>query len=1163
MLVTTRTISLASVPHSSFALRFSDLNEIEAACREDEEQRAVRTMDWVAARVNNRCAKWIEDAESPSDMESLRTPWWDELRHCTEGDHVPSKSEGWNHPVAVILAVSTTAPNPLQAITALQSRSLDFPSWVDTTLFQYTLIVHPQNSPLSTEEAGALFNAVKKQYGLHSYLLQLALPSPSPPPVPVPPLVPRLPPTPESLIIDSSNHEPSSSDVLTRQHVVNTLRLSESDIQQTARFSREFVVMSLVPWMEKCVLEWNEHFSSTRRLPSRLFSSTRRLFGSPSSSPAPSHNVSSSISSLSSRTSYSSTGQPSMTSPPSQQRRLAEFATILGDFKLAITVWEALRKDGKGGADILPILLTPSPAISSYVSNALSSIHPSSSELPPKAQLRALVYAVRWAAGIPSSDFLGDILDGERWLVWAAGDTEEPTSALLLAHAALLSARKGSKRRAALWYLVAANKLEKSGIKPLTMYFLRKAHALYLTKPPKPLSPSFWDSECRTPDDVGGFDAILAGIEHPLGRLLYTTGDILGAVKMFIGLLRRAPSPPEIPPSGSKPPAEDLVPDKLFLEDFRVALTHLKSTSKDRYQLDDLKLPVRFCLIRQARIRSCGDCVGPGDEIWEKREKDWLFYGPSNEALQRSGSTYVGETFWIDLVVQNPLFVEVNLSRFTVVIQEENDSSTAEALVEIQVIDQIFLEAKEKRTISVSVKPQRPASLIFTAITYDFLSLLPSSESLSYRGRRLQTAVVQKQDPTYASDIHLKTEVAAADHRLLATFDQDEESAFLQGEYKCMRLSLTNIGTKPITEVWIVSDAEDHIWLDQPQYACSQGVTMDTEVTRSLNSLVPHVIYRIPQIDCEHSPLLPGGSRQISVTLHVQGSGKREIALLLTFRENSQEPFQSVRLSKNYEAQALFDLGAAAHPCTSTNTAFILNLELTNNHATHVVQLVQVSTLSPAWRCTSLAQEEEIGLHPSQTSRLLFNVFPWENASGAKDTLEFVSEALSDVIHGCDSQARKPPPIDILCCHVNKVEDLFSVGSPMIQHFIECGRRQIISQTVGQLYSGVPSHLRLSIFPLYNPFAVDIVVFWRIPSQNRTGHVLISGVTLGARHAALDETIRDADKLKNTRSIYAETRREKMEILNAVKNDEWNAEMDPLSIVVQDPQPIKHDFSKG
>jgi len=28
----------------------------------------------------------------------------------------------------------------------------EFPSWVDTTFFRYTLIVHPKNSPLSDEE---------------------------------------------------------------------------------------------------------------------------------------------------------------------------------------------------------------------------------------------------------------------------------------------------------------------------------------------------------------------------------------------------------------------------------------------------------------------------------------------------------------------------------------------------------------------------------------------------------------------------------------------------------------------------------------------------------------------------------------------------------------------------------------------------------------------------------------------------------------------------------------------------------------------------------------------------------------------------------------------------------------------------------------------------
>lgn len=98
--VTTRTTSLTSVPHSSFALRFSDLAEIEDACKEDEEQRAVRTIDWIGERVHKRSAKWVEDMERVDDKDAPRTPWWDELRRCAEGDHVPSKVECWNHPCA-------------------------------------------------------------------------------------------------------------------------------------------------------------------------------------------------------------------------------------------------------------------------------------------------------------------------------------------------------------------------------------------------------------------------------------------------------------------------------------------------------------------------------------------------------------------------------------------------------------------------------------------------------------------------------------------------------------------------------------------------------------------------------------------------------------------------------------------------------------------------------------------------------------------------------------------------------------------------------------------------------------------------------------------------------------------------------------------------------
>lgn len=96
----TRTTTLATVSHASFVLRFSDLTETEAACKEDEEQRAARTIDWIGARISHRCTKWVEDIEKTADKQMPKTPWWDELKRCAEGDHVPSRSETWNHPVA-------------------------------------------------------------------------------------------------------------------------------------------------------------------------------------------------------------------------------------------------------------------------------------------------------------------------------------------------------------------------------------------------------------------------------------------------------------------------------------------------------------------------------------------------------------------------------------------------------------------------------------------------------------------------------------------------------------------------------------------------------------------------------------------------------------------------------------------------------------------------------------------------------------------------------------------------------------------------------------------------------------------------------------------------------------------------------------------------------
>ena len=143
--------------------------------------------------------------------------------------------------------MSTSAPNPLAAITALHSRPVDLPQWVDPNILRFTLIVHSSRSPLNDEECLALFNAAKRQYGQHAHLLSLQLDGPASP-TPLFNLPPRLP-----LPSDASLPEVPEQ---------QELRLSQADVHQAGKFVREFVVMSLVPWMERCVLDWNENVSA-------------------------------------------------------------------------------------------------------------------------------------------------------------------------------------------------------------------------------------------------------------------------------------------------------------------------------------------------------------------------------------------------------------------------------------------------------------------------------------------------------------------------------------------------------------------------------------------------------------------------------------------------------------------------------------------------------------------------------------------------------------------------------------------------------------------------------------------------------------------------------------------------------------------------------------
>ena len=110
----------------------------------------------------------------------------------------------------------------------------------------------PERLNFNHASTESLFNAVQKQYG-NSHLLKLTLPSPPPLGIPSPTLLPRLPNNPETSGPDAPQPQAQAESF--------TIKMIETDLASTAKFVRELAVESLIPWMGKCVLEWNEAVS--------------------------------------------------------------------------------------------------------------------------------------------------------------------------------------------------------------------------------------------------------------------------------------------------------------------------------------------------------------------------------------------------------------------------------------------------------------------------------------------------------------------------------------------------------------------------------------------------------------------------------------------------------------------------------------------------------------------------------------------------------------------------------------------------------------------------------------------------------------------------------------------------------------------------------------
>ena len=217
------------------------------------------------------------------------------------------------------------------------------PPWVDGDYLRYYVLVHDEEND-DISRSTSLYNQMKRHFGLHCHLLRIRS-SRSVRSDDDSISVPRalwVSATEERQFMAAENlHSPLGAETDSGEYGSSS-SLFESDVTAICSFVRELVTRSLLPTMERQISIWNDQVASRRRgLTGRFMSLSRKWTGL-----APTSRLSA-ASTLAggSQGSTDALGNYLAQCPEAIMRKLADWAFMLHDWKLASSIYELLLSD--------------------------------------------------------------------------------------------------------------------------------------------------------------------------------------------------------------------------------------------------------------------------------------------------------------------------------------------------------------------------------------------------------------------------------------------------------------------------------------------------------------------------------------------------------------------------------------------------------------------------------------------------------------------------------------------------------------------------------------------------------------------------------------------------------------------------------------------------
>ncbi|KAI8335602.1 ER-golgi trafficking TRAPP I complex 85 kDa subunit-domain-containing protein [Blakeslea trispora] len=968
--------------------------------------------------------------------------------------------------------------------------------------------------------------------------------------------------------------------------------MSQDDVDGVQSMMREFVVQSLVPFMERNIQHWNEQVASARRgLTGRLFGASRRLFGTSVRSPTPQ-----SIQTILAQGPNVPTGMNTITifpysAPEAQMRKLADYAFMLRDYKFAHTIYDTVRRDyatektykyHAGTQEMMGICLLMMPtalqskadvdrhfelAVQQYVGRCRSPFHATRTTV---MYYELLKVRKMWKE-IPTA------------LVRMTGEDSDLRSALFLEQAAhcFLRGHKPMVRKYGFHLVMAGHRYGKSSQRWLAYRTYQMASSV--------LQDNAW-SVARS------------HIQFALGRQAFYLGRLEDAVGYFSDVLSDTKQAPQ----------QQVAHIREFLFIYK---QYAASMGIDplKESLPHLALPVIDD--QEIQVSLTNQHTMSQQEDWATMELELLeesiakgYISSSKRALARQQQDdhrvvcAIGEPAIVQIDLYNPLKVPISLSHLILGCQHYDqtikDADKRETVdhdqpmpdckplennlfdfehYELEKIQEITLDPLEKKMINLTVIPRHEGSIKITGLHYTLNDLVHTFRPFNKKGKRLNRTKEEMMSVTYAPDRSLDILVTSPMPLLDLAFHHVPET-ILSGEVIQTVLEINNKGNKGMTALHLKSSHPSFICVGHPEEMDKDvyGTLDEPEHLQLENALFDASLISIPlpSKDTETNPygvIEPGSTTLVPLWIRGDRIGKHTFKLVFSYQseeDNVMIAHRTLRYIVRIQVLPSLKINAFTRPSATAVNEYILGVEIENLQTIAPFHLTQLTATSPVWHISPLSMDltsnEDIlaktVIPPRQTTFAYYKI----RKATVVDTSNpeaWTSQALGALLNThTNNQPSTPSPVHLNLCKLSFSENNIPFNTTPLKTFALNSRMHWRQTNLESQFPNISQERYHRLFTLYNSGDIDLALYWDIPQMKRHGHHYIIGVNLGIQQNPFQGTRADLVNKSHGRTMFEATAKERATLINSLTRSKHLKDESPIKLMVSSLDRKSHDF---